>query len=273
MISAIVLTKNEEKIIGFCLKNLRWCDEVLVIDDYSEDKTTAISKRLGARVFKRKLDGNYAKQRNFGLKKAKGDWVLFIDADEIVNESLKKEILKNINFEIGDSCRQGREICAYKLKRKDKFLGKWLRFGETSRVELLRLAKKNKGAWQKPVHEVWQIKGEIGKLKNPIIHNREITIADFLTKINHYSSLRAKELYRKRVRTNAFLIMVYPGAKFFQNYFLRWGFLDGKEGFVMAVMMAIHSFLVRAKLYLLWQNKGEEEFKIPALKELYKKYG
>ena len=264
MISAIVLTKNEEKIIGFCLKNLRWCDEILVIDDYSKDKTTAISKKLGARVFKRKLGGNYAKQRNFGLKKAKGEWVLFIDADEIISINLKREILKNIDF---------KEVCGFKLKRKDKFLGKWLKFGETSSVELLRLAKKGKGAWQKPVHEVWQIKGEIGKLKNPIIHNREITIADFLRKINHYSSLRAKELYRKRVRTNAFLIMAYPGAKFFQNYFLRWGFLDGKEGFMMAVMMAIHSFLVRAKLYLLWQNKGEEEFKIPVLKELYKKYG
>jgi len=273
MISAIVLTKNEEKKIEVCLKNLRWCDEILVIDDYSQDKTAEIAKKIGARIFRRRLNGDFASQRNFGLRKAKGDWVLFIDADEIVSIKLRREILKNIDFTRDDRPLQSQGTKGFRLKRKDKFLGKWLRFGETSKVKLLRLARREKGKWQRAIHEVWQIKGKLGELKHPIIHNREISIDDFLKRINYYSSLRAKELYQKKVRTNAFFISAYPLGKFLQNYFLKLGFLDGKEGFIMAVMMSIHSFLVRSKLYLLWKNKGKEEFEIPSLKDLYKKHG
>ena len=152
-------------------------------------------------------------------------------------------------------------------------MGKWLKHGETASVKFLRLAKKDAGKWERPIHEVWNVKGKVGELRNFIIHDREMTIGQFLERINSYSSLRARELYQKKVKTNALLIMVYPIGKFMQNYFLRLGFLDGKPGFVMAAMMSIHSFLVRAKLYLLWKNRGEEEFKIPPLKELYKKYG
>ena len=152
-------------------------------------------------------------------------------------------------------------------------MGKWLKYGETASVKFLRLAKKEAGKWKRPVHEIWQIKGRVGDLKNPIVHDRDMSISQFLERINKYSSLRAKELYQKKIKANAFLIIVYPIGKFMQNYFFRLGFLDGKPGFVMAIMMSIHSFLVRAKLYLLWKNKGKEEFKMPSLKKLYKKYG
>ncbi len=265
MISAVVLTKNEEKNIGKCLKSLHWCDEIIVIDDYSRDKTVSLAKKLGARVYQHNLKADYSDQRNFGLKKTRGDWVLFVDADEFISSQLQDEIKEKI--------LKSKEVAGFYLKRKDKFLGKWLQFGETSRIKLLRLARKGAGGWQRPVHDVWQIKGRIGELKNPLMHQRQLTISDFLKKINQYSSLRARQLYEQKVKTNAFFIMLYPMAKFGQNYILRLGFLDGKAGFVMAAMMSIHSFLVRAKLYLLWQNRGVEEPAIPPLGKLYKKYG
>ncbi len=249
MISAIVLTRNEEKNIGKCLKSIRHlADEILVIDDGSNDRTVKMARDLGAKVYQRKLDHDFSQQRNFGLKKARGNWILFIDADENVTSKLRDEIKDKIS--------KSKDVEGLYLKRKDRFLGKWLRFGEIRTVNLVRLGRKEAGWWQRPVHEVWEIKGKIGKLKNPIIHNRQITVSNFLKRINQYSSIRAGELYQQKVKTNAFLILAYPIGKFLQNYFLRLGFLDGIAGLMMAVMMSFHSFSVRAKLYLLYKNRG-----------------
>lgn len=267
MLSVVVLTKNEEKDIKKCLKSVhRIADEIIVIDDFSKDKTVRTVRELGAKAYQRQLKNDFASQRNFGLEKAKGEWVLFLDADERVTKKLREEIINTIK-------NKGTLFNGFYFKRKDKFLGKWLKYGETNSVKLLRLGKKGAGSWKRPVHEVWLIKGKIGRFSNSLIHDREITISDFLKRINQYSSLRAKELYNGKVKTNGFFIIAYPVGKFCQNYFFRLGFLDGKAGAVMAIMMSIHSFLVRAKLYLLWKHKGIEEPAIPSLKEIYKKYG
>lgn len=265
MISAVVLTKNAEKTIKDCLTSLAWCNEIIVIDDYSEDKTVSLAKKQGAKVYQRRLNDNFSQQRNFALNKVTQPWIFFVDADEIVSPALKKEIRQLIK---SDSEWQG-----FYFKRQDYFWGKPLRFGETAAVKLLRLARKNSGKWQRPVHEIWQVKGQTGQLKQPLLHQRDLTVAEFLTRINQYSSIRAKELYDQSVKTNWLLILAYPVGKFCQNYFLRLGLLDGQVGFVMALMMSIHSFLVRAKLYLLWQNNGEEEFKIPPMEEINRRYG
>lgn len=251
LISAVVLTKNEEKNIEKCLEALSWCDEIVVIDDYSEDKTADMAKKKKARVYQRRLEANFAKQRNYGLEKAKGEWILFIDADERVSTRLKEEIQSSIRIGGYSGIYQG-----FVVRRKDKFLGKWLRFGETRSIGLLRIARKNSGKWAGSVHENWHVKGKTGKLKNPIIHDRQLTMTQFLKRINHYSSIRAHELFQEKKKTNAFLIIAYPAGKFMQNYFFRLGFLDAMPGLIMALMMSIHSFLVRGKLCLLWRNKG-----------------
>ena len=241
MISAIVLAKNEEKNIASCLKSLYWCDQILLIDDYSSDKTRLIAKKYQAKIYKRHLAGDFSRQRNFALTKVNKGWVFFVDADEIVSPALAKEIKEKLTPKTN--------IAGFYLKRKDSFLGQWLNHGETAKVRLLRLAKKNKGKWQGKVHEKWQVKGKIGSLKNPLLHFKNTSLDDFLTKINYYSSLRAKELAKQRAKTNIFLVFAYPLGKFGQNYFLRLGFLDGMPGFIMAFMMSLHSFLVRLKLY------------------------
>lgn len=264
MISAIVLTKNEEKFLPRCLKSLSWCSEVVVIDDYSTDETVKIAKQHGAKVYKRELNNNFANQRNYGLKKTTHDWVFFVDADEMVPQSLAKEIQVKLKSPQHD---------AYLLKRNDYFWDQKLKYGETSRVNLVRLGKKSAGRWQGQVHEVWKVKGTPGQLKNKLEHQRGINVSQFLKKINQYSSTRANQLYSDGIKTNAFLILAYPIGKFIQNYFLRLGFLDKGPGFVMALMMSFHSFLVRAKLYTIWQNDGKETVAIPPLKEIEKKYG
>jgi len=265
MKTAVVLAKNEEKSIKTCLLSLKGFEEIIVIDDNSSDKTREIAKKLGVRVYKRKLNNDFSNQRNFGLKKAKGDWIFFLDADEKIDNKLKREIFKAI--------RDPQTNSGFSFKRKDTFLGKELKFGETASLRLTRLGKKNSGFWTGKVHEVWKVKGKIGKLYNPIIHQRHIGVSGFIKRINFYSSLRARELYEKGVKTNAFLIIIYPLAKFFLNFFVKLGILDGKQGFIMATLMSAHSFLVRSKLYLLWKNKGVEDPPIPPLKKLYKQYG
>lgn len=129
--------------------------------------------------------------------------------------------------------------------------GRCLKHGETNRVRLLRLARKEAGVWRRPIHEVWQVSGKTGELKNPLLHYPHPNVAQFLEEINWYSSLNANYLFEHGVRINGGQIIAYPLAKFFLNYFWRLGCLDGTAGIVMALMMSFHSFLTRAKLWTL----------------------
>ena len=239
MISAVILTKNEERNIQRCLKNLQWCDEIIIVDDYSTDKT--LNKIKGCKVFKRRLNGNFAEQRNFGLSKAKGDWVLFVDADEVVTKELQKEIVTRIKY----SKRAG-----FYLRRKDVFLGKELNYGETGNTKILRLARRNSGKWKRKVHEFWEIEGETCDLPSPIIHYHDMKLTDFLSKINYYSEIHAKENVKAGKKSNLWRIIFYPLGKFSVNYFLKLGFLDGTPGFIMAAMMSFHSFLSWSRVWM-----------------------
>lgn len=250
--SAVVLTKDEEENIKKCLKTLRWCDEVIVIDDESEDKTRQIAKKMGVKVFTRPLNGDFAAQRNFGLEKTKGDWVLFVDADERVPPKLATEIKQAI--------KDGKFVGFY-LRRQDFIWGRRLNHGETANVRLLRLGQKGAGEWQRRVHETWEIKGKVGELKEPLFHYPHPTISKFLEQINFYTSLNASEFLRERRGVGLIQILAYPVGKFLQNYIFRLGFLDGTPGIIMALMMSFHSFLTRAKLYLLWKRGDWWELK------------
>lgn len=244
MISAVVLTKNEQDSVERCLKSVSFCNEILIIDDFSTDNTTNIAKKYASKIFKNKLNNDFSKQRNFGLSKANGEWVLFIDSDEIVSESLKQEITRTLK-------QNKKTVNGYYVKREDIFLGKHLRFGEVKNIKLLRLARKNKGLWERPVHEIWNIKGSVGFLKNPLIHHSHSSIKDFLRKINYYSSLNAGYLFKTKIRSTVLDIILYPSFKFIHNFVLKLGFLDGFEGFLLSIFMSFHSFLTRAKLFLL----------------------
>ncbi|OGH23757.1 MAG: hypothetical protein A2958_03330 [Candidatus Levybacteria bacterium RIFCSPLOWO2_01_FULL_38_13] len=248
MISAVILTKNEEKNIEDCIKSVKWCDEIILIDDNSTDKTREIAEELGAKVFRRDLNGDFFSQRNFGLEKAKNEWVFFVDADERVTPSLCEEIIGLTNNPIN-------QCSGFYIKRRDFTWGKELKHGETGNIWLLRLARKLQGKWEGKIHEEWKIKGKVGKLENSLYHYPHQTVNEFLTEINFYTNLRAKELFEKKVRSGFLEIIIYTKGKFILNYFLKLGFLDGIRGLIYALMMSFHSFLVRGKLWQLWQKK------------------
>lgn len=248
MISAVVLTHNEEKNIQSCLSTIKWCDEIIVVDDESTDKTSDIARKFGATVFIRALNGNFSEQRNFGLTKAKGDWIFFVDADERVSEALWFEIMQHTNSLISN-------YSGFFLKRRDVIWGHELAYGETGNIKLLRLAKKDAGEWEGAVHEVWKINGNTASLNNPLMHYPHVNVEKFLREINFYTNLRAKELYSKKKKTAWVSILFYPSVKFVQNYILKLGFRDGVPGLLLALMMSFHSFLVRSKLWILCGKK------------------
>lgn len=246
MISAVVLTKNEENNIIDCLESIAWCDEVVVIDDFSQDRTRELAERKNAKILQRNLGGNFAQQRNFGLENAKGPWVLFVDADERVPESLQKEIQWKTN--------NNSSVLGFRIRRVDSIFGKILNYGETGNVLFVRLGKKGAGKWYGTVHEEWKIKEKVEVLESPLLHYPHQSIAEFLKDINFYTTIRAKELYSLGTRSSWFTILLYPKGKFLFDYFIKLGFLDGIPGLIMAAMMSFHSFLVRAKLWLLQEK-------------------
>lgn len=192
---------------------------------------------------------DFAAERNKLLEAAPEGWVLFLDSDEKLSKELSDEVLR---------CTQDDSFDGYLIKRVDFFLGRWLRFGETGNIKLVRLGKRGAGQWKRKVHEYWDIKNP-GELKNPILHTPHPTITAFIDKINFYSGLDAVELgphFAKASRGERFLCFGKPIAKFFLNYFLRLGFLDGEAGFVHAFMMSFQSLVVRVKQYEKTSNFG-----------------
>ncbi|PIP63328.1 hypothetical protein CO165_03600 [Candidatus Roizmanbacteria bacterium CG_4_9_14_3_um_filter_33_18] len=253
-LSAVVLTKNEEKNIDRCLGSLDFCDEIIIVDDYSTDNTKSKinppaggqNDRLNIKIFENHLNNDFATQRNFGLSKTANDWILFIDADEEISEELRKEIIGL------DSRLRVNDTVAYSIKRRDYFWNKELKYGEVKKVRdqgIVRLVKKNSGKWMGTVHEVFYTAKNIGQLTGFLNHYPHPTLKEFINDINNYSSIRAEELFNRGTGTNVFEIIFFPFGKFVYNYFFNLGFLDGPAGFTYAFMMSFHSFLVRAKLY------------------------
>lgn len=247
MITIIVLTKNEQKNIKECLNSAKWADELIVVDDYSEDKTLEIAKEYTKKIYQRKLGLDFSSQRNFAISKATKEWVMFLDADERISEELKNEMIGKLNF--------SNQYDGYEIKRLDVMWKKKILHGEQGNIKLLRLFKKDKGKSLGKVHEEIKVKGKIGQLNNSIAHYPHQVVAEFLRELNLYSSIRAMALYDKGVKTNWFLILCYTKGKFIKNYFFLRGFLDGIQGLVLAILMSMHSFLTRSKLWLLCRKK------------------
>ncbi len=245
MITAVVLTKNEEKNIVDCLESLSFCNEILIIDDNSQDRTVEIAKKMGAKVFVHSLENDFSKQRNYGLAKAKGEWVLFIDADERVSSALAREII----FRVSENKYNG-----FFVKRVDTIWGRRLRFGEAGSAWRIRLGRKTAGKWIGVVHEGWFIDKKVGELANELNHFPHQSMGEFLKEINYYTKLRANELNEKRVTVKWYDIILYPEFKFLQNFIFKLGFMDGLPGLIFALMMSFHSFLVRGKLWILNQK-------------------
>lgn len=232
-ITAVILTKNEERNIARAINSVQFCKKTIVIDDYSTDKTIIITKHHNVSVFKHHLKSNFAHQRNFALTKVSTTWALFIDADEVITKSLKKEILAATS---SASAVQG-----YYLRRTDIFNNKLLSHGEWGNTSILRLGRVASGQWSRAVHEVWNIKGETKWLGSPLLHYGHQTVKSFVSHILRYSVIHSKQ---KKHEDRVLLHTIgYPAVKFMNNYFVRFGFLDGVEGLIYSILMSLHSYL------------------------------
>lgn len=238
MLSVVVIAKNEEDELGKCLVSVPEAAEKIVIDDESTDRTVEVAKSLGAIVYSHRLE-NFAQQQNYGLEKASGPWVLFLDADEVLSPELREEIEEKLSSQPS--------VVGYYLRRRTIFLGRPINWGEFREQRVLKLVnKKANPRWGRPVHEVLHVGGRTGILDGELWHNPHRSVKEFVAKINRYTDMETKVQPGRRLPW--WEIIIYPGGKFIVNYIWRLGFLDGTRGLILAVMMSYHSFLKRAKI-------------------------
>lgn len=241
-LSVVILTNKETKKILTAVESVRFADEIIVIID---SHTLGANKSdSSVRYFNRPLVGDFATQRNFGLTKAKGDWVLFVDDDEVVSPALAQEIKMAIHHP---------QYNAYRLKRRDRYFAQVLRYGETGNTKIIRLARRGAGSFVRAVHETWQVKGPVGELTNPLTHHRKELVTPFINRMSFYGPLDAKALADEGKTFSILRLLLNPLAKFIYNYKIRLGFLDGYLGLFQAYLMSMQSLSVRI---FQWQSKS-----------------
>jgi glycosyltransferase involved in cell wall biosynthesis len=230
-LSVVIITKNEEANIARTLESVQWAEERIVVDSGSTDRTQEIARQQGARVFEEEWKG-YAAQKNSAIAKASGDWVLSLDADELISTDLAENIRRSISA----GCTP---INGYFIARRNFFLGRWIRHGGFYPDRKLRLFRRGTGEFaERAVHETMRVTGQTGTLSGDLIHNAYPTLAGYIETMNRYSTLAAEVLTReRRVRSSLLWFFVNvrlrPVLNFIWNYFFRGGFLDGREGFLL----------------------------------------
>ena len=242
-LSVVIITLNEERNIARCIKSLRFTrkPEVLVVDAESQDKTVATARKLGAKVVVRKWKG-YSDQKNWAFGKVKGGWILSLDADEELTPELCREIQ-----EIIQHAPPG--VAGYSLKRRAFFLGKWIRHCGWWPDAQLRLIRRGKGKFSnRPVHEGIETQGPTGLLENPMNHYTYDSIAQYLEKMERYSSLFVTSASPKKRRFWWAYLIFMPPWMFLRMFLLKLGFLDGWRGFQVCGLSAYHEYVKYAKL-------------------------
>jgi glycosyltransferase involved in cell wall biosynthesis len=244
-VSAVIITYNEEKNIRRCLESLKFADEIIVVDSESKDKTVSIAREYTGKIYIQKWLG-FARQRKFTCKLASSEWVLIIDADEMVTPELAEEINKKIDA--------FPEIDGYWIKRRSKFLGRWIEHAWQPDW-VLRLFKKEKGIIEeKQVHEGVSLKGETSRLKGKIEHYPFENLSHNLKKLDTYTTLSAFEMEKKGKAGILMKLLFSPVLGFFKFYIIKQGFRDGIPGLILSV---IHSFYIFIKYAKYWEMKNK----------------
>jgi glycosyltransferase involved in cell wall biosynthesis len=245
-VSAVIITLNEERIIAKTLKQLHWCDEIIVVDSHSTDNTVAICRQFGCQVFSRHFDG-YGSQKQFAVAQAANDWILCIDADEVLTDALVQELTAITG---NDTTYAG-----FAIPMNMFFLNKEFTHGRESGRYHLRLFNKKRGGFTgDKVHEGIRVNGPVKKLQHKIHHYSYYSISQYLEKFNRYTSLSAEMAFTKgKDKSLAMLLMALP-FNFFKYYLLERNFMNGSKGLYWSILSAYYHFAKYLKVKELQQQ-------------------
>ena len=247
-ISAVLVTRDEERNIGRALASVAWADEVVVLDCGSADRTAEICRGAGARFEERPWRG-FVDQKNAAAEAARCDWVLSLDADEEVTPGLRAEI-ESILEAPG-------EAVGFRMPRRNHYLGRWIRRCGWYPDCKLRLWRRGRGRWVGGrVHERVEVDGPVGRTRAALNHFSYDSIGDHIRRIDTYSELSARDKLDAGVRASFLRMLLVPPLQFLRLYLLRGGLLDGLPGLVVSAMGAWYAFLKQARL---WELQRERE--------------
>jgi len=238
-LTVAIIARNAGSQLGPCLASAAFADEALVLDSGSTDDTLEVARRHGARVETGEWLG-FGRQKQQAVKLARNDWVLCLDADERVSERLERSIR--------EAMAQPR-YNAWRMTRRNRFLGRWLAHGEGYPDWTLRLFHRAHAGWSNDeVHEAVLTMEEVGRLEGDLLHESADDIATYIAKQNRYTTLHAQALYEQGVRASYWRLLASPVVRFFKFYFLRLGLLDGGPGFAHIAIVCNSAFLKYLKL-------------------------
>ena len=248
-VSAIVVCFNEERNIRDCLESLRWCDEIVVVDSFSTDRTVEICREYTDRVMQRPWAG-YRDQKAFAHSQATKQWVMLVDSDERVTPELRDEIQQALD---GDAGR----FMGYAVPRLVFYLGRWWWRGGWYPDYDVRLFRRDQATWGgADPHEKILVDGAVRRLKQPLHHFSYRNIGDHIERINRFTSISSRELRNEGGRWRLANAVLRPAFRFFRFYILKRGFMEGFAGFYVAATAAVYVFLKYAKL---WEIELEEK--------------
>ena len=250
-LSVVVITRDSETVIRRCLESVKWAGEIVVVDSGSTDRTVEIARELGARVKVTDDWPGYGPQKNRALDLATGEWVLSLDSDEWVTPELRAEIERAVASPGGKA--------AFRMPRRSSFCGRFMRHSGWWPDYVTRLFRRDAARFSADLaHERLIATGAVGRLAQPILHEAIADLDQMLAKMNSYSSAGARMFHEKGRRASLFAALLHGGWAFFRTYVLRAGFLDGREGLILAIANAEGSYYRYLKLMLLADKSGEQ---------------
>lgn len=240
-ISALVLTRNEEEMLPHCLACLKWVDEMLVVDSFSTDRTVPLAEAAGARVLVHAFEG-FASQTNWGASQATGDWILQIDADELVTPELKRSVLATV--------ASNPETDIFTMRRDSYVFGHLMGASSWSKERIPRLYRKGTLRFEGEVHPDPCLGGRpVGKLDGVLLHYPYRHVSKYFDKFQLYSTMWAEKARERGRRTSIPLAVVSSLWRVFHNYFIRGEIWDGRTGFLLSVLGGMHTFIRHTKLW------------------------
>jgi len=241
-ISCTIITYNEEANIERCLNAVSWCNEIVVVDSGSTDKTLEICNKFGCKIHHKDFKG-FGEQKRFAVSLAENNWVLNVDADEVVSEELKNEIISIFN-------KDNINVNGFYLARSLFFLGKRFKYGRESKEFFIRLFNKKYGDFtEEKVHEKVLVNGATAKLNNAILHYSYTSVHQYFEKFNLYTTEAAKILFDKGKNRSLFLTIIFFPLYFIKNYFVNRNFLNGVQGLMWAFFSSCYPVVKYAKLW------------------------